>query len=426
MFKVWKKLKFRKELVTLRKFPYPYRAALSICSDCDDIKSRKDFLTLQKFFNTQEKTNIGKGLSLETGNSIFMFSDNNHFSYLSGNQQDRLVIKKFIESGHIDCLHSYGEKRNFTREDAQIAIQEFKKNNCFLQVWIDHRRERSNIGEHRTKGDGNNILSPCYHVDLTIAYGIRFVWLGALTPIIGQSCRHYFGFLSLFNPRFPISSSRKLIREVIKRLLGILGYNKCRIYATNDLVCPRNLGNGLKVYEFKRFYNHPDGFHNVDDLKGLGTMLSKKTLQKLKDSEGYMIVYTHFGKNFDCSQLIPQQTQRSLRNLASEYKNGNIYVTTTFKLLNYYVVWKYLKWKYETNDDAAFIRIYGVHDPLSGRDFLPSPEQLQGITFYIPDQRETRVFIGMKEVKNMEKNPSDYVGRKSIMFPLDHLKYPKE
>lgn len=424
MTKIWNNIKGKKRTVVLRKFPHPYRAALSICSDCDDTKTRKDFLTLQKFFNTDEKTNIGRGLSLETGNSIFMFSDNDHFSYFSGNQQDRLTIVELIKSGHIDCLHSYGERKNFTREDAQLAIQELKKKNCFLRVWIDHRREGSNIGEHRTKGDGNNILSLCYHVDLTVAYGIRFVWVGALTPIIGQSSRHYLGFFSVFNPRFPIRSSRKLIREVIKRLLGILGYHKCRIYATNDLVCPRNLGNGLKVYEFKRFYNHQDGFHNVDNLKSLGIMLSKKTLQKLKDSEGYMILYTHFGKNFDCSQLIPQQTQKSLRNLASEYKNGNIYVTTTSKLLNYYTVNKYLNWSYEIDKNKIIIIIKDVQDPVF-RSYIPSIDDLQGITFYIPDTKQAKIFIGDEEIKNIKTNPVDHTGQASVSIPLKPLIFPK-
>ena len=114
-------LKFRKEPVILRKFPFPYRAALSICSDCDDIKSRRDFLTFEKFFNTDEKTNIGKGLSLEVANSMFIYSDNNHFSYFSGNQQDILVIEKLIRSGHIDSLHSYGERKNFPEKEDDIT-----------------------------------------------------------------------------------------------------------------------------------------------------------------------------------------------------------------------------------------------------------------------------------------------------------------
>ena len=45
-----------------------------------------------------------------------------------------------------------------------------------------------------------------------------------------------------------------------------------------------------------------------------------------------MIVYTHLGKNKDCNQVIAPESQDALRNLRAS-RMGNIYVTTTSKLL---------------------------------------------------------------------------------------------
>ena len=67
------------------------------------------------------------------------------------------------------------------------------------------------------------------------------------------------------------------------------------------------------------------------------------------------------------------------------------------------------------------IKVLGVHDPLTGKDFLPDMDLLQGITFYVSDPEKTRVFLHKEEVKNLKKNPPDHTGRRSIMFPLKQL-----
>ncbi len=68
--------------------------------------------------------------------------------------------------------------------------------------------------------------------------------------------------------------------------------------------------------------------------------------------------------------------------------------------------------------DFTYIKISGVHDPLSGRDFMLDSKQLQGVTFYVPEPEKTRVFLDTEEVKNIQINPPDYSGCKSVMFPL--------
>ena len=126
-----------------------------------------------------------------------------------------------------------------------------------------------------------------------------------------------------------------------------------------------------------------------------------------------MIVYTHLGLNSDCSQVIAKETQIALRDLAREYETGNIYITTTSKLLNYYLNHKYINWSYETKGDKVIIKISSVEDPVFG-SFVPTVEDLQGITFYVPDKDKARIYIGDKGIANIRRNPPDYSERESI------------
>jgi hypothetical protein len=52
-------------------------------------------------------------------------------------------------------MHSYGKKSDFTREDAIKSLAELKKNNCKIDVWVDHDRSISNLGDDSRSGWGS-------------------------------------------------------------------------------------------------------------------------------------------------------------------------------------------------------------------------------------------------------------------------------
>jgi len=202
-------------------------------------------------------------------------------------------------------------------------------------------------------------------------------------------------------------------KEFAKNVLAVFGNKKYGMHKSYDLMRIAKLDDGQKVYEFLRFDNYWKGVATGATSKRLAYVISKRTLDRLKEVNGYMIVYTHLGKNSDCSQVIAKETQIALRDLASEYERGDIYITTTSKLLNYYLNHKYLNWSYETKADETIITIYGVEDPVFG-SFVPTTKNLQGITFYLPDKYRTRIYIRNKEITNIQRNPRDYTGRESI------------
>ena len=58
--------------VWLRKFPYPFKAALAIASDIDSCSAR-DFEEIHRFLNTTEMTAMGPGLGLDVADSMWMY-----------------------------------------------------------------------------------------------------------------------------------------------------------------------------------------------------------------------------------------------------------------------------------------------------------------------------------------------------------------
>ncbi len=401
--------------VALRKFPYPYKAAMTICSDIDGTTTKEEFLEIQKFLNTKEETSMGEGVGLEIGNSFMMYAPPTcAFSYFSGNPGNAQIIKKFIKAGYIDFLHSYGEKDDFTRKDAIKAIEELNNNQYKVDIWVDHARTPDNLGDDTTFGSGDHPDSTAYHSDLTLAYGIKFVWLGRITTVIGQSVPITLKtFSSVYDSRHPVQSLINMGKEFAKNVLAVFGNKKYAMHKNYDLIRIAKLDDGQKAYEFLRFDNYWKGIATGATSKRLAYVISQQTLERLKKVGGYMVVYTHLGKNSDCSQVIAKETQIALRDLASEYERGNIYVTTTSNLLNYYVNHKYLNWSYETKGDEIIITISSVEDPVFG-SFVPTIQHLQDITFYVPDKDKTRIYINDKEIVNIQRNPPDYIKRESV------------
>jgi len=401
--------------IALRKFPYPYRAAMAICSDIDGTTTKEEFLEIQKLLNTKEQTSMGEGIGLEIGNTFMMYAEPTcAISYFSKNPESAKVIKRFIETGYIDCIHSYGEKEDFTRKDAIRAIEELNKNRLKVDVWVDHDTTRDNLGDDCTFGLGDHRGSVVYHSDLTIAYGIKFAWLGRLTMVTGQSAPITFrSFTGIYNPDHPIPSLVSMTKEFAKNVLAVFGNRKYAMHKTYELIRIKRLDDGQEIYEFMRFDNYWKGVATGATAKGLAYVISRQTLDRLKEVGGYAIVYTHLGKNSDCSQWIPEETLGALRNLEREYRAGNIYVTTTSRLLNYYVNHKYLKWSYETRGDEIVIKVSRVEEPILG-SFVPTVQDVNGITFYVPHKDRVRIYVGDREIGDIRRNPPDYTGRESI------------
>jgi len=420
---------FDKGQVSLRRFPYPYKAAMAICSDIDETKTTEEFLEIQRFLNTKNATSMGEGIGLEIGNSFYFYDKGDEFSYFGDDESARRVIIDLIRAGYIDCLHSYGDGAT-NRDEILRALDVLHRNNCKLDVWGNHHGAPSNFsrkfeymfGECRGDDPSSNV----YHADVTLDYGIRFVWVGAGTRMIGQSAPSMNALSSLFtvfDPQYPLRTGLSVAKEIRKSILGRWGDERFILHRLNELMRVTQLEDGQKVHEFIRHCNHPVSISQGATSRGLAYVISRRALECLKAVQGFMIVYTHLGKNSNCQQLIAQETQAALRNLEREYREGKIYVTTTSKLLNYCHACKYLVWSHQQEEGRIQIIIDHLDDPVFGQ-VHPTVQQLQGLTFYVPDSSSVDVYVRGIKLKGIQRNPADDSGVESITIPLTHLSFP--
>jgi len=172
------------------------------------------------------------------------------------------------------------------------------------------------------------------------------------------------------------------------------------------------LHDGNRMYGFSRFYPPPAHLYQIEQ------QISNSNLDSLIDNQGYMFVANHLGYKTP-NPIFDDKNQKALRSLASRYQAGEIYVTTTGKLLWYRFVHNNLDWTQNGNCNSQIsININKVSDNIFG-DFIPNMEDLQGITFYTDCPSKTRISIDSRDVtKKTITNPQDQTGKLSVSFPL--------
>lgn len=412
--------------VSLRKFPFPYKAALSIAHDIDLTTGYYEFIEIQKFLHTDNITTIGKGIDLDIGGS-FLFYENPEqtISYFNITDDERKNFIKLIKSGYLDFIHSYGKKPDFIRADALRALTELNSYNLHLDVWVDHTKTIDNFGNDVTRGEGDLPSSSAYHADITIPYGIKFVWMGRVTQVVGQGTPvKPSNYWAIYDNHHSYATIKNSLIELAKQVLGVLGNHKYALHGNNDLVNVVSLDDGQKVFEFMRYDGSWVGVASTgDNAKGLPYVISERNLNRLIEQKGFMIVYTHLGENSEFKNFFPEETVNAFRLLSNKFNSGEIYVTTTSRLLNYYVNHKYLEWEVVRHNNLLNIQIKGVDDPVKGY-WVPTVDDLQGLTFYIPDNTEAQITVNGRIISSAQHNAKDFSGRESISVPIKSMIFP--
>jgi len=394
----------------VRKTPYPYRSMLAVCSDLDETPDRHVYFETLRFLNTNQETPMGPGLSLETGNTIYFNMPPDQFSYWNTDDLGRHIILNLMNSGHIDCLHSYGDLAA-SRADAEKAVNEMSRRNCRLEVWIDHSVAPTNFGPDIMRGQGDIPGSRAYHADITCGFGIRFVWLGRVTSVIGQdSARSLKGIWNMAN--IP-ASFKTVLKELLKGTLAVFGKDKYAMHGPNRVIRETRLRDGRPVYEFLRCNPHYKGVSSGETADGIAEVLAPKFLNRLVQTEGICILYTHLGKVSNRAVPISHASAGAFRRLAEYYARGKILVATTRRILNYCLMKKDLRLSQTLKDGCTAIDIENPH-----------PNSLDGLTLYCDLPKKTRITVNGREAGGLRLNPPDHTGRPSISFPWKRLEFP--
>jgi hypothetical protein len=398
--------------VQLRRIPYPYRAMLAICSDLDETPDRTVYLNTMRFLNTTQLTTMGEGLGLEVGNTIYFDMPSDQFAYWNTDETGRAMVRMLIRSGHIDCLHSFGDLAT-TRARAASALEDLCRHDCRLEVWIDHATAATNFGADIMRGHGDEPGHEAYHADLTTEYGIRYVWRGRVTSVIGQDVRPHLE--ALLHPRYPLASARTAAKEAAKHVLGRWGHERYAMNGTNRVLRRTRLRDGREVYEFLRSNPHFAGLDAGETARGIGEVLSERMLQHLADRGGVCVLYTHLGKVHSYEQPFGIEAVAGLRRLAGAQRNGQILVTTTRRLLRYCRAMETVP--FEVRQEGGGLRIE-IGNP--GPDLC-----LDGLTFHVPAELPVRVTIDGEEAAGVQHNPRDATDRPSVSLPWPQLEWPE-
>ena len=402
-----------------RAFPYPFRAMMSICSDLDETPDEGVYSETIRFLIGTKTTAMGPGLGLEVGNTMYFDMPKGQFSYWNASEKGRDIVRLLMRSGHIDCLHSFGDLAT-SRTHAERALEELERHGCKLRVWVDHGVAPSNFGSDIMRGAGDVPGSASYHADLTFAYGVRYVWMGRVTSVVGQDVPRR--LKNVFDAAHPLASGKTLVKEGVKDLLAETVGGRYAMHAGNSLLRGVTLRDGRRTLEFIRCNPHFGGVSSRDTAEGLGDVLTPKILDLLEERGGVCILYTHLGKVRDRENPLRGETVIALRHLAERVRGGRILLTTTRRLLEYASTRRNLGFRVTREGDWTLLHLEG---PTGGDSTGREEAAPDGLTFYVEDPEKTRLFHNGLEVSALDRNPSDSTGNRSVSVPWTPLRTPE-
>jgi len=388
----------------LLRFPAPYRAALAISNDTDDLRNPSGWWEFLRFLNTQQTTSLGPGLGMEVGDAFWFYSD--HFdeqpgAYFKGLTDEPSPFAPLIgalgRAGYLDTLHTYGNfsrHGGFRREHAQVAAKTLQHEGFAPRVWVNHggahdfQNLGSGCGDVPENPEARGAPAPEYHLDITRQMGFRYAWVGDLTGTPGQS--RALGVGDWLHPASPVR--REAAGHVARGLSRRLGYRHILEslpnygMLQNALITPRRMRDGSVMQTFVRY-----GDFDRSTFADLGWLLREYMLDTLENTQGISIVFVHWSRHpGEGFRDLPPEGLEGLARLARRVHDRRIWVTTTARLLAYWEARSALEVRYspEGENDVLHLMLRSLPD---GR--VLDAQDLAGISFQVPDAARTRVLM---------------------------------
>jgi len=388
--------------VRLLPFPPPYRAAVTISNDLDNLLEPAGWWEFLRFLNTGERTRFGEGLDLEIGDSFWFWSD--HYDEQPGAWFRRLgtdpspfapYFAALGRSGHLDTLHSYGNfsrHGGFTREHARIAAGVLAEEGFVPPVWVNHGGAHdfqnlwSGCGDVPENPEAEGAPAPEYHLDLTWPAGFRYAWIGELTRVPGQDRALRAGDWLKAGSALPREAAGYWLRSAARRLAyrGLLERAPNYPVLENRLLRPRVMRDGRTVATFVRY-----GDFGRATFADLAWALSAEFLDALERSGGISIVFTHWckhpGRKF--TGLDPRALD-ALRELGRRAREKRLWVLAASRLLRYAEARDAVRVRAAAEGGKTIIRL--AAGPLPDGRALTAPD-LAGLSFAVPDPANVEV-----------------------------------
>lgn len=391
-----------------RRFPYPYRAALALCSDIDEC-DRPTFLAVHRLINDD--------LGLPVADTFFgrgLFPK--QMAYFQPGRldpsADAPLIRAAIADGLIDGLHGWGDFNDgppdgdFLRRMAERLTADLAADGLSVPLFINHGApsNRQNMTARLQPGyEGDDPASPWYTADMLDDLGVRYIWNSELAP----------------RPLSPASSAlrrRRLavngLKNLVKRASGRSGRVRDGRRSV-DLAYPLTLKNGRAYLGFTRYTPDLDEFTHPAERHNLHRALAPNRLDQLEAEEAYLVVYTHLGSaQYRDRELFFDADRRALEGLARRFHDGRVFMAASAGLLDYWRAWHYLDYTVYQSEGGWVIDVAGVNDPVDP-DRPTTETDLAGLTFYTPRPEATRLRFRGRDL-DAAAHPPDATGRASI------------
>lgn len=364
----------KKKTDYLRKWPYPYTAAISISSDFD-FTNFDFFEVFMRFLRTSEATELGFGLNLDITSSMFFYGNPEYTaSYFAGlecespRSKHAGIFDEFLKEGVIDANHSFGDFNHyggFSRKHADRVYKRLADLGVQLKVFINHGDALNcqNIGTGYSHHKGCDSSSKFFHTNLFSKNGVKYVW------------------------------SQNLLLESIEK----------KDYKKNNLVsCILQDGQ-----EFKGFYRFRGTGVYAPNLSSLAQQINSIDFDQLYKEQGYFILYQHLGVLFRHASKSYSATIEDFKKrpellypfyqLKTEKEKGKLLILGLAKFLNYIDTYSKIK----INKEPYVVNTFFILG-----DFEENHE-FSGLTFYIDPTTPVHIYFKDKKLKYYINGPDE-------------------
>lgn len=380
------------------KYPYPYKAALSIANDIDFMPF-DTFLALHDFF---ARDRVSGGLELEFTDSMFFFNNgkpSTQLSYFNGvsfeESRAAPALRELVRCGYIDTIHGYGcfNQGSFSRTYVERLLEELEKHDLAFSVWSNHGSfgNIQNIGgrdgSFHYHQQGDVYESNYYHRDLLERMGVRYYCLCS-------SWTHHFASSPNCKPvsaRWQQFGPFRLSWPWRKRGAGMMPLNP-NWKPSAPVLYSVVAADGAILQGFRRFWG--TDVQPAPDLGSIARQVTDQNLNDLIQHGGVCILYQHFATLERVPKrriLLPSldmsdASRLTLETISRLHHEGEVWFTGLTRLLDFIVM---------RNEVRVKIRDKGTDCELQvsvsgGRPFKHGCE---GLSVVVPGTTRRAVFV---------------------------------
>lgn len=449
--------------VSVRTYPFPYRAAFAMSNDPDSM-SLDAFFDWHGFVNGTGPTSYGDGLGLEIGDAFWIYAAQSYVpSLFKGNPFDEVhvegpavsMITELGRLGWLDTLHSFGNwlerfarpGREFVmrRDQIERGLEYLDRINVRPYVYTNHSGSPSNVGgpwAFYQKADDPQ--HPLYCLDILKQFGFKYHWIDACvqfekfgdeldysdTETLAEAVSRF-----RWDPwirRRLVSDRTTLVPiglpadEVAQKQLFTNFFNR--------IILPLKAQDGSDILVFKRQRGLDQPSESTFCMQ-----VSSADLDTLEERRGSVIVYQHFGVQAARGRL-PALAKRKKtvppvldahsvacwRDIARRFYDGRLFVTTTGRLLNWLWVRDALRFSVAKNEERWVIHLEKLECP-TGRHPNINAADLNGIAFLVPsDAPEIVLSVAGSAAPLSTTRSRDPVhhGFDAVYTPWNRLEWP--